>query len=192
MNEIMRKSFIRCAIGTGGLLLLLTGCSEGGYENFEECQLKELQKLSKDGRDLSEGALRVIAGFCAKYPLQSEQSEKRKSDGKIRVPNWKVVGPEKGYSGGVRFLVDTNNIEADGSKKTFWYKALDKKQTVEGNNYNLFRVTMDCHGKTMDILSSEKTVNGTTGIDREGPWYSETVTPGTNWSDVYQYVCGKK
>lgn len=186
-----RKSLLCFALASGVLVLSLTGCGESSYENFEECQLKEVHKLSRDSKELSNQALNVIIDFCAKYPTRSEQNANDLPAKNISVPKWTTVGPEKGYVGGSRFFIDTNNIETDQSEITFWYKQLDKGQTVQGYDDTLFRIKMDCSYRNMDIISVEKTVNGTTGVGREGPWYDVTITPGTNWADAYKYVCEK-
>ena len=185
-----RKSFLRFALVGGVLALTLAGCGDSNYENFEECQLKETQKLSQKSKDLSDAALGVIIDFCIKYPTRSEQEEERKPAAKIADPKWIVVGPKKGFSNGARIFIDVNNIETDGYKKTFWVRELNKAQTLEGNNFGISKKMVDCSSGAMTNLLSGKMVNGN-GSGKE-EFRNVPIVPGGSNAAIYQYICEKK
>jgi hypothetical protein len=185
-----QKSFLRFALVGGVLALSLTGCGDSSYENFEECELKEMQKLSQKSADLSDGALGVITNFCVKYPLRSEQEEKQKSTAKIADPKWIIVGPEKGYRDGTRSFIDVNNVETDGFEKTFWVRVLKKGQTIEGKNFGIRKKRVDCSSGAMTNLLSGEYVNGN-GSGKE-EFQSVPIVPGGSNAAIYRYVCEKK
>lgn len=183
-----QKSFWYSALASGVLALSLTGCGDRSYENFEECQLEEMGKLTQKGKDLSDAALGVIGEFCAKYPLRSEQEENQKPTGKIADPEWKMVGKEEGYSG-TRYFVDTNNIETDKSEKTFWVKVLKDGQTIEGKNFGIIKAKVDCSSGLLTNLFRGEYVNGQ-GSGKE-EYRSIPIVPGGSNAAIYRDVCEK-
>ena len=190
-----RKSFLRFALVGGVLALTLAGCGDSNYENFEECQLKETQKLSQKSKDLSNAALGVIIDFCIKYPTRSEQEESKKSKkqtvtGAIADPQWERVN--KKHADGTQYLIDVNNITVDGSIKTFWLKELRKGQTTEGNTFRRWQVDVDCANKTLTNRYYEKIVNGAQKERRTDPWTETTIAPGSTDARVYNDLCEKK
>lgn len=190
MVENTRKSFLYSALASGVLALTLTGCGDRSYENFEECQLEEMGKLTQKGKDLSDAALGVIGEFCAKYPLRSEQDAK-KTLKSYKDPDWKIVGRKNGYSDGTKFYVDINSIESEGFQKNFWLMMLNKDQKLEGKDFNLYKNQANCSSGTLVTQTEQVWVNNKRVSERTLSSTGE-VTPGTAGADIYQYVCEKK
>ena len=190
-----QKSFLRFALVGGVLTLTLAGCGDSNYENFEECELKEMQKLSQKSVDLSDGALGVITNFCVKYPTRSEQEETKKSKkrmvtGAIADPKWKSVNTKR--ADGVQHFIDVNNIVAEGSIKTIWLKELEKGQTTEGNTFRRWQVDVDCASRTLTHRYYEKIVTGDQKEERTDPWTDTTIVPGSTQARVYNDLCERK
>ncbi len=145
--------------------------------------------MTRDNADLTKEALFVVYEYCDKYPSRDEQKKAQEPINKIADPSWKIVGREKGYSDGTRFLIDENNIEIDGFDRNIWIKSLSKEQTIEGKTYQNERVNVNCSSGTITVLSSVKYVNGERLDEQTGPFSIQTITPGTSGADLYNYVC---
>lgn len=184
-----KKSLLRFVLFGGVLTLTLTGCGQNNYKSWEECRLNEMKEVSRSGKDLSPDAVEIVTSYCTN--LETEKAAQEKSAKVIRQPNWQNVGPGKGYSAGVRLLVDDNSIETDGFKKTFWVKMLEKGQTIEGKDFKLYKAETDCSARTMTTLTEKIWVNNRQ-ISENSISDAGDITPGSSGADIYQYICEKK
>ena len=186
-----RKSLLCFALASGVLGLSLTGCGESGYENYEECQLKEVQKLSRDSKELSEQALNVIASFCEKYPTRNEKNEKNAVTKEIANPIWEKINTEKGKSKGDQYLIDVNNIDTIGVEKIFWILKLKKDQKLKDKTFLIERLSANCAAGNLSRISSSQYDEGKPkeNFVNSAP---TTIVPGSLGADIYRYVCKKK
>jgi hypothetical protein len=184
-----KKGFFPIAFVGVVLTLSLPGCGGTDYENFEECQLKEMQKTSSKNNELSHEALMVISRFCVKYPFRDDQEQKQAAQKKISEPKWIGIGPKQGYSDNARRFIDANNIEINESERIFWIKSIGPGQEIKGKNYQIGQISVDCSlGKIMTI-SYETYVNGKSEDTPSSNWSYEEVRPGSMGADLYEYVC---
>jgi hypothetical protein len=188
-----QKSLLRFALVGGVLALSLAGCGDGNYDTYEECRLKELDKLTRAGRELIPEAINVISDYCSDLEAKKNEEKESKKQEPAKIiadPNWKMV--VKKETSGERWFIDAGNIETSGSIKTFWMKKLEKGQTVGGEDYQTGKLQIDCSAGTILYLSYDKIINGKSVDRRDGPWTAEDIRPGSGGSDFYNYVCGKK
>ena len=193
MDANTQKSFLRSALVGGFLALSLTGCGDGSYDTYEECRLKELDKLTRSGKELIPEAIDVISDYCTDLEVKKvkeKEGDKQKPAKIIADPNWKML--RKKETSGDQWFIDVNNIETNGFTRIFWMKKLEKGQTITGENYQTGRAEIDCSAGTIRYLSYVKFINGKSTDRRDGPWTAEDIRPGSIGSDFYTYVCEKK
>jgi hypothetical protein len=198
MRNVRMKNIILFNL-IGLILFSLIGCGDVNYETFEECQLKESGKISRSGKELSSDAIRVVTDYCIRYPEQSEIEDGKNKKAEniytpkiISDPNWKPVGKQSDYSDGTRYLIDDSNVELNGSRRVFWLREFSKSQDIDGNTFKVRRVETDCSAGTIATLTYYEIKNGERDGDSSGPFPSQIVSPGTNGSEIYRYVCAKK
>lgn len=188
-----QKSFLRFALTGGVLALSLTGCGDGNYDTYEECRLKELDKLTRAGKELIPEAIEVISDYCSDLEVKKNEEKESKKQEPAKIiadPNWKMV--VKKETSGERWFIDAGNIETSGSIKTVWTQKLEKGQTIDGDDYQTARFQIDCSAGTIRYLLYYKIINGKSVDEQNGPWTAEDVRPGSRGSDFYNYVCEKK
>jgi hypothetical protein len=188
-----QKSFLRFALTGAVLSLSLTGCGDGNYDTYEECRLKELDKLTRAGKELIPEAIEVISDYCSDLEAKKNEEKESKKQEPAKIiadPNWKMV--VKKETSGERWFIDAGNIETSGSIKTVWTRKLEKGQTIDGDDYQTARFQVDCSAGTTRYLLYYKIINGKSVDEQNGPWTAEDVRPGSSGSDFYNYVCEKK
>ena len=167
------------------LVFIASGCNGKKYSSEEECQVREIQKLTA----VNDVSNQIVYDFCEKMfekPLDEKKSKDKYEE--LKAPEWvtirenKKVGDKK-----INLYLDTNSVEIDSSIRTFWVKY---EVVGKVDEYDVYHTKIDCENRQISTTESTKYKDNEATPQVVNPsWVS--IVPESSGGSIYNIVCSK-